>query len=136
MDGLSAAASVGTIVEISGKIVSGCWKHFQKVKSARSDIERLRKEILAFQDVAKQLQDLLHGPQKEKLVIPEPVALSLKQCTEDLEILEERVQARKMLRFGIIALKWPLTSAEIDRTITSLERHESSFNTVFNLNQM
>jgi len=136
MDGLSAAVTAGTAVNFAAKIVSSCWDYYNAVKSARRDIERLRIEVLAFQEVAKQLEDFLRGPLDKDFRISEPVLSSVKQCTDDLTDLDQRLQPSKIRKFGIIALKWPLSSKEVDKIITVLKRHELSFNTFLNLSQM
>lgn len=101
MDGLSAAVTVGTAVELSGKILKSCYEYLHKAKNARKDIERLRKEVLAFQDAANAYQALPQGPQKEKLALSEPVITSLLQCIDDLKDLKLKLRPETMRKFGI-----------------------------------
>ena len=136
MDGLSTAVTVATLLEISAKIIPACYEYYQKVKSARSDIERLRLEVLVFEDTTKKLLDLSQSPHGRKLAIGEPVAVSLEKCTELLKDLEQKLQRGTMRKFGFRAFKWPLSSKEMDKTIATLKRHELTFNTVLGLNQM
>ena len=136
MDGFSAFSTVSQVVALSGQIAIQCWKYYGDVKSARSDIERLRKEVVAFQDAAKEAKKLLEGPQNERLAVPESISRSLELCEVDLRDLEKQLQPRKMRKFGLRALKWPMSSKEIDKIITMLKRHEMSLITILNVNQM
>jgi predicted ATP-binding protein involved in virulence len=45
MDGLSAAAAVATIIEISAKIASLCLEYSLAVKNAKKDIHRLKTTV-------------------------------------------------------------------------------------------
>lgn len=136
MDGLTAFVTVSNVVELSGRIAIECWKYYGNVKSARSDIERLQKEVVAFQDVANEAKKLLEGPQNERLAVPESILRSLGQCEIDLRDLEKQLQPSKMRKFGLRALKWPMSLKEVDKIITILKRHEISLNTMLNINQM
>lgn len=136
MDGLTAFITVSNVVELSGRIAIECWKYYGNVKSARSDIERLRKEVVAFQDAANEAKKLLEGPQNERLAVPESILRSLEQCEIDLRDLEKQLQPRKMRKFGLRALKWPMSSKEIDKSITFLKRHEISLNTILSISQI
>ena len=136
MDGLTAFITISNVVELSGRIAIECWKYYGNVKSARGDIERLRKEVVAFQDAANEAKKLLEVPQNEGLTIPESILRSLEQCEIDLRDLEKQLQPSKMRKFGLRALKWPMSSKEIDKIITFLKRHEISLNTILNINQM
>ena len=136
MDGLSAFITVSKVVELSGQIAIECWKYYGHVKSARSDIERLRKEVLAFQDAAKEVKALLEGAENKRLAVPESILRSIEQCEVDLRDLEKQLQPSKMRKFGFRALKWPMSSKEIDKIVTLLKRHELSLITILNVNQM
>lgn len=58
MDGLSAAASVFAVLDISAKIIGACRKYFLEVKSGKEDIIRLRNEVMSLQDVLNKIGDM------------------------------------------------------------------------------
>ena len=41
----------------------------------------------------------------------------------------------KMKQFGLRALKWPLTSKEVDKTLLAIERHKATFSLALNTDQ-
>jgi hypothetical protein len=51
LDGLSAAASVTAIIDISAKVVSLCFQYSAAVKDAKKDIERLRRTVTNVKNV-------------------------------------------------------------------------------------
>lgn len=45
MDGLSSAASVISVIQVAGRILSLCGNYIIAVKGAKNDIEHLHKEV-------------------------------------------------------------------------------------------
>jgi hypothetical protein len=45
MDGVSGAASVITIIDISAKVASLCYQYSVEVKHAKGNIKRLRRKV-------------------------------------------------------------------------------------------
>ncbi|KAH7378939.1 hypothetical protein BKA64DRAFT_241751 [Cadophora sp. MPI-SDFR-AT-0126] len=62
MDGLSGAASVIAVIDISAKIFELCQIYFAEVKEARKDIQRLRVGVISLQDVMHDMKDLAEEP--------------------------------------------------------------------------
>ncbi|KAH6721085.1 hypothetical protein BKA61DRAFT_567690 [Leptodontidium sp. MPI-SDFR-AT-0119] len=58
MDGLSGAASVIAVIDMSAKIFQLCQTYVSAVKEARKDIQRLRDGVTALQDVMTDVRDL------------------------------------------------------------------------------
>jgi len=69
MDGLSAAASVIAVAQISGQIFALCQNFYAEVKNAGEDIRRLHDEITSLQDVLTNVIDLVDAPGSTKLAI-------------------------------------------------------------------
>lgn len=139
MDGVSAAASVIALVEISVKILSLTVEYSTQVKSAKEDIARFRLELDAFIKLLRSLHELAQNPEAKKLVTFKSLAQSIQQCKLDLENLYERLEPGKsrkaMSRYGIRALKWPFESKELHNLIDRLERYKSTFSTTLNADQ-
>jgi hypothetical protein len=135
MDGLSAAASVIAVVQISGQVFDLCRTYYLEVKEARKDIQLLRDEVTSLQDVMTNVADLAEDPGPAKLSI-----LSLlnqhdgpvKQCQKDLTGLVAKLEPgqgkNKMKQFGSRALKWPLSSKDVEKLLTTIGRHKATFN--------
>ena len=93
MDGLSAAATVLGVIQISSQIFDICRTYYINVKEARKDIERLRYEITSLQDVLVNALDLADSPnsgslQSLKLICQE--GGPMQQCQSELAGLATR----------------------------------------------
>lgn len=126
MEGLSGAASVIAVVEVSAKIISLCFQYSTAVRNSRKDIERLQKKVSNIKDVFEQVEQLLDG--RNKTLATHNLLDSLKKCLLQLEELKTQLEPGKtrktMSRFGVRSLKWPFTSKEVENCIASLESYE------------
>src|SRR5437773_9495870 len=87
MDGLSAAASVIAVVQISGQVFNLCWTYYSNVKDARNDIRRLRIEVTSLQVVLTKVAELADTPGSAKLSILNLLNQSdgpIQQCQTEL----------------------------------------------------
>lgn len=140
MDGVSAAASIIALVEISIKVLSLTVEYSTQVKSAQEDIARFRLELDAFIKVLRSLHELIQNPEAAKLVTLKSIAESTQQCGVDLENLQKKLEPSKgrkaMSRYGVRALKWPFERKELHNHIGTLERYKSTFSAALNADQM
>src|ERR1700722_7308998 len=118
MEGLSGAASVIAVVDLSAKVASLCFQYLVAVKDAKEDIKRLQGEVNSIKDVLGGVKQLLDGlDDKMRLLVTQRLSNSLEDCFLQLEAVQKRLEpggARKaMNRFGVRALKWPFRSKEI-----------------------
>ncbi|OCK75522.1 hypothetical protein K432DRAFT_386141, partial [Lepidopterella palustris CBS 459.81] len=139
MDGLSGAASVIAVIDISAKIASLCFQYSIAVKDAKNDIERFQKKVSDLECVLKDIKKLLEGRHKEQLPTTDNLAKSLKQCLQELENLMEKLEPgktrRAMGRFGVRALKWPFTSKQVDKIVSALKEYEQTFSLALQVDQ-
>ncbi len=124
MEGLSGAATVIAVIDISAKITSLCFHYSTSVKNAKKDIERLQRKVSDIRNVFGQVKQLLDGRDRMQ-----PVSSgSLKECFLQLEDLKTQLEPGKirkaMSRVGVRALKWPFTSKEVEKLVASLESYE------------
>ncbi|EUC26647.1 hypothetical protein COCCADRAFT_66777, partial [Bipolaris zeicola 26-R-13] len=140
MDGLSGAASVIAVVDISAKIVSLCFQYSTAVKDAKDDIERVQRKVGDITHVLEKIKQLLDGQDKARLSTTQGLFSSLEQCREELKSLEAKLdpgKARKTIsRFGFHALKWPFTSKQVDKIVLNLERYEQTFSSALQVDQI
>jgi hypothetical protein len=59
MDGLSGAASVIAVIDISAKIASLCYQYSVAVKDAKDDIERVRRKVSDITYILEKIKQLL-----------------------------------------------------------------------------
>lgn len=131
MDGLSAAASLIAVIEISAKIASLCFQYSSAVKDARKDIERLERKVADLKGVLGGVKQLLDERDKSRLSAAGELAGSLNDCFLRLERLKTQLDPenthKAMSRLGVRALKWPFTSKEVEKIVDDLERYKQTF---------
>jgi Fungal N-terminal domain of STAND proteins len=84
MDGLSGAASIIAVVDISAKVASLCFQYSLAVKDAKNDITRLQRKIGDVKGVLENTKQLLDGLGKARLPTTDTLSVLLKQCLEGL----------------------------------------------------
>ncbi len=135
MDGVSAAASVVALTQISAQVFDLCRKYYTEVKEARKEIQRLRDEITSLQDVLTNVVDLADASNPIKLSVLDRLNRAdgpVQQCQSQLTGLVARLYPgdgpNRMRHLGLRALKWPFDSKDVDKVITAIERHKATFN--------
>lgn len=140
MDGVSGAASVVAIIDISAKITSLCFQYFIAVKDAQKDIERLSKKAGDITCILVQIEQLLKGQDKARLPSTDGLSESLGRCLKALKDLESKLDLEKnrkpMRQFGWRSLQWPFTSKQVDKVVSGLEGYERTFILALQTDQM
>jgi septal ring factor EnvC (AmiA/AmiB activator) len=139
MDGLSGAASVIAVVDISAKVASLCFQYSVAVKDAKADIERLHRKVTDINNVLEKLQQLLDKQEKSQLSTTRNMVDLLKECHQQLQGLKDQLEPsrgrRAMQRVGVRALKWPFTSKQVEKMVISLEQYEHTFSLALQVDQ-
>jgi hypothetical protein len=140
MDGLSGAASIIAVVNLSAEIASRCFQYSVAVKNAKEDIGSLQREVSCIGDVLRGAGELLGGSGGVRLLTSQRLSDSLKGCFVQLGELNRRLEpsnTRKVMsRVGVRALKWPFTSKEVEKIIADLERYKRTFSLALQVDQM
>lgn len=131
MDGLSSAASVIAVIQLTGSLVKLCGGYIQEVKDARDGILTLQRAIAGFQGTLEDLQKFLQSNDGKALPTSSRLVSNITDCLSDLRALEARLDpgmGKKLMRkVGLRALKWPLKRTEVEGVTQNLERYKSSF---------
>jgi hypothetical protein len=139
MDGLSGAASVIAVIDISAKIVSLCFQYSIAVKDAKDDIERVQRKLSNIIHILEQIKQLLDSQDKTRLPTTQGLFSSLAQCLAELEGLQLELEPGKtrktMSRIGFRALKWPFTSKQVDKIVSNLRGYEQTFSLALQVDQ-
>lgn len=140
MEALGAAASVIAVVPLAGKLSSLCWKYYLDAEDAKADIERLRNEMNAVQDVLDRARELAKGQELTRLVaskqLIEMIPWEIQKELEGLEkVLDLGMNKKAMRRWGLRALKWPLKAADVGRPIRVPEGHKTTLVAAMNIDQ-
>ncbi|WZH40870.1 LOW QUALITY PROTEIN: NACHT domain-containing protein [Fusarium acuminatum] len=137
---LGVASSVIAVVDLSAKVFSLCLQYSREVKNAKDDVERLRKEVTAFQDTTEKLKALLEGTRGRELKTSQQLISAIEDGHSALGKLEQRLRpstGRKTIsRFGMRALKWPFESKDFEGTIEKLERCRGNISLALNIDQI
>jgi hypothetical protein len=139
MDGLSAAASVIAIIDISAKIALLCFQYSVAVKDAKKDIERLERTVTDVKNILEEVKQLLDGQDKTRFSATHKLSDSLKECSRQLQELKTQLEPGKtykvMHRFGVRALKWPFTNKQVEKMVASLKEYEQTFSLALQVDQ-
>ena len=131
MDGLSVAASLVAVVQLSAQVFSLCQEYYIGVKHARDEIQRLSNEVLAIHEILEKISDLLDGPDTTKfstLALLDKKNGPAQQCAAQLQEIKTQLDPNEgMRKLGRRALKWPLKSDNVNKMVLALERYKSTF---------
>lgn len=131
MDGLSGAASVVAVIDLSAKVASLIFQYSADVKNAKRDIERLKKKVCNINDVLQEVKQLLNGRDKTLLSATYKLSDSLKECFLQLTELNKQLEPGKRRKaiswFPGQALRWPFTSKEVEMHVARLEQYEQTY---------
>src|SRR5262245_24678381 len=92
MDGLSGAASIIAVVDMSAKVASLCFQYSVAVKDAKRDIERLQKKVTDIKNVLEEVRKLLDEQDKSQLSTTRKLLDSLKECHRQLQGLKTQLE--------------------------------------------
>jgi uncharacterized protein YaaN involved in tellurite resistance len=142
MEVVGAASSVIAVVELSAKVANVLFEYFTAVKNARPDIERLQGELVRLNTTLKGAHKLLESPNGAQLETSQGLRQGLHGCSSELARFEKKLgeklksgSSRRMSRFGIRALKWPLESKDVDHIIATLERERDTLSAALTIDQ-
>ncbi|KAL3469681.1 WD40 repeat-like protein [Aspergillus californicus] len=131
MDGLSSAASVIAVIQLTGSLVKLCGGYIQEVKDARKEIINLQHAITGLEGTLQDLQKFLQSNNAKALPTSSRLFSNIADCLSDLQALEARLDPGKgrrlMRKVGLRALKWPLKRTEVEGVAKNLERYKSLF---------
>ena len=131
MDGLSVAANVLSVVDISLKVVKLCKQYYDGVKKAKEDIVRLQREVEHVTSTAGDLKKLLGSPDSVNFTATLKLVNSVDGCLKQLKDIDSRLEMgisrKEMSRWGLRSLKWPLISGEIEEAINNLVEYNRTF---------
>jgi hypothetical protein len=140
MDGLSGAASVITVIDMSAKIIAACYQYSKAIKDAKDDIGCLQRKVGDITHILKKIERLLNSQDKTQLSTTHDLLDSLSQCLQEFKDIEVKLDPGKtrktMSRIGLRALKWPFTSKQVVNIISSLEGYKQSFSLALQADHM
>lgn len=137
MDGLSTAASVIAVIQLTAGIVNICGSYLQRVRNAKDDISSLQQVVMSLERTLRNLKEFLQGPNGKHLSTLQILHGDITNCHPVLIALKEKIDPGKkpMRRLGIRSLKWPLKITEVEKVMQDLERYKLSFTLCLQIDQ-
>jgi len=131
MDGISSAASIIAVIQLTGSIVKICGSYIQEVKVARREIISFQQQVAELAEIFEKLSELPQKHNGTKLATSQRLVNDTTQCFAMLGVLRKKIdpgaKRKAMSRLGLRAMKWPLKRAEVDKVMMDLERYKSLF---------
>ena len=135
--------SVIAVFQVVGQVLSLCRTYYLNVKDARKNIERLRNEVTALENVLAELVDLKIAPDLTNTSVLGRLNQKdgpIQQCKADLVAIADKLKVdsgkRRMKLYGMRTLEWPFSAKEVEKFIVSIKRHKASFNLGLSLDLM
>ncbi|KAG8422905.1 hypothetical protein J3459_009932 [Metarhizium acridum] len=126
LEALGVASSVIAVIEISGRVAAICFQYSKGVKDAKSEANRLLREVNNLGETTSSVQDLLDGPCETTLKTSSKLLDAIEEARIHLSKLKDDLRpssaqkAFRRLRVG--ALKWPLKSKDVEKVVKQLGR--------------
>lgn len=126
MDGLSAAASITAVLQLSSSVV----KYINAATGATTERKRLREEVRACQSILQQLKDDADDSEEGKAWSETIKALEapdapLGRLYVVLRKVEAKLQPKEGIKKALADLKWPFHEKEIGAFLATIEREKS-----------
>lgn len=81
--------------------------------------------------VLQSLDELLHGPNSEKITATQDLVNNITTCSSVLTKLKERIEPettqKQIRKWGLRAFRWPLKRSEVNDVIGEIERYKTMF---------
>ena len=139
MDGLSAAASVIAVIQITQSVRLFLRGLYRDIRDARTEIERLYDSVVSLEIIAKGLDDLLkrQGVEMMNKSLLEDQQGPLKKALSEVKAVKEKLDVQVVnSRFKKMALsvkdsvkrslKWPFNKEEVLDIVARLDNHRSN----------
>lgn len=122
MDGLSTVVTIGTVLDLSAKLLSASRRYYKEVKGAKKEIRSIIDEISNLQEVLKRIEKLADSLPSSQLATLNHIWKPdgpLHQCDSLLGPLVSKLDKPLTSRRIIV---WPLKKSDVDSTLEDTER--------------
>lgn len=131
MDGLSGAASVIAILQLTQSVGEVLKNYYEGVRDARDEIRRLYDSVRSLEATLTQLQYILDKDATSTLLSPSlsDSSSALKLSELELKNLKSALESgSNATRFGnaFRSLAWPFKKKEVASIVGNLDRHRST----------
>lgn len=150
MDPLSITASVITVLEAAGKVISICYNYRASTKKTSWELPKVIEEVKSLRDVLEAVEQLAVKAESADGGTTQLPTLKqhcgrkgpLAGCLEELGALEKKLSPPSWsgpagsTRRGLIeALGWPLKEGETKKTLENIGRFKATLNIALTVDQ-
>src|SRR5579859_3464676 len=137
MDGLSAAASVIAVLQLSDRVITVCWEYYKTAKHAKKDILEVRTAVKDLKNVLDDIQLLIDpdGDADDRRPLLNSLATTFKSCetalqeiakelgiTFDAELNPENVKVSFQKKAS-----WPWKEKSVSKILQTMEKYKTTF---------
>lgn len=132
MDGLSGAASVIAIIQITAFIGSALMDYYATVRGAKEEIQKLYHAIKSLESILSTFRDILNRPNKHHHVLSTALfddsSGPLRQLELELHKLSLQLQVpdrgKHELRSAMRSLTWPFEK-DVEKAVATINGHKA-----------
>jgi hypothetical protein len=134
MDGLSTAASVIAVIQITGSIASVLKGYYEFARDARGNIQKLYHSVNSLETVLTALNDLKVRKSDSGLLLTTALLENphgpLQEACRELESLRKKLGNPSRFDKRIARIRqsaiWPLQEKDVEKIVKVLDSHKSS----------
>ena len=137
MDPISLLGLISTLSQLldhSGKIADALSNYCSLVRHAPTRSRELREELVAISTILAEIKNLVESDPLDVLLPLPALRGAAIDFSDTLNYLEDKV--RPACSQGFRRLVWPLSKTTIERTITRIERHKTTFGLALSVQHM
>lgn len=139
MDGLSAAATIIALLEVTAKLIGVCWK-YKGVKGAARTAKRLLDQLKGLESLLMRVDELLDGiePQSASChaaLVEWTTSERLKTFKTALDQLMLKLEPSHGWRAARDAIIFPLQQQELEEMLRAIERMKSALGLAISVDQ-
>lgn len=142
MDPLSLTASIITVIQLTGAVVSAVYNYRKNVKSAPEDAAKIIQDLIGLSQILEELLQTIERERNTKvtrLASLEGLAKSdgpLDSCQKTLERLNAKLQPEHGWRAVKQSLMWPLKQDYVKKTLDEIATAKATLGLALTVDQM
>jgi hypothetical protein len=138
MDGVSAAASIIQVIQISEQVISACYQYYRSVKGAKKDILDIINHVGGLKSTLENLRlliDSVGDPADPRLPHLARLDVPLKSCQSELQSIANKLHVNPAMNFNLADVKvsiprqltWPWKEKEVEKILAVIEKQKTVF---------
>ena len=132
MEPLSSAVAIGTVIDLSAKLLSICYRYYREVKGAKREIQSMIDEVSNLHEVLKSVEQLGQSASPSQLTVLHQLKKPdgpLNRCQRSLCHLISKLDSHHVLA-------WPFKSSEVKSSLVAIGRLKSTFTLALSTDQV